>query len=91
MKMTEERSLEKIIRDQLTIFQRNGMRNQNVTISVPRITRDKRIDCPDIETSSLLELLNSILGYEPSVLSTQIIRSDNMATIILTFVFLGLK
>ena len=87
--MNDKRSIEKIIQDQLAIFQRNSMRNQKVTISVPQITRDNRIDCPDIETSSLLELLNHILGYEPSVLNTQVIYSDKMATILLTFIYLG--
>lgn len=88
-KRSIERSIEKIIQDQLAIFQRNSMRNQKVTISVPQITRDKRLEYPNIELGSLLELLNRILGYEPSVLNTQIIYSEKMATILLTFVYLG--
>lgn len=89
--MSEKRSIENLIKGQLTIFKNNGMENQTVTISVPKITQDKRGEFPEIEITSLIEVLIDILGYEPEILSSQILYSDKMATIILTFIFLGFK
>lgn len=87
--MSEKRSIEKLIKDQLQIIRNSGLNNKLVTISIPKVTQDERIESLDVETASLIVALIKILGYEPSDLNSTIYYSDNMATIIVTFLFLG--
>ncbi len=87
--MSEKRSIENLIKDQLQIIRNSGLNNKLVTISIPKVTQDKRIESLDVETASLIVALIKILGYEPSDLNSTIYYSDNMATIIVTFLFLG--
>lgn len=87
--MSEKRFIEKLIKDQLQIIRNSGLKNKLVTISIPKVTQDERIESLDVETASLIVALIEILGYEPSDLNSTIYYSDNMATIIVTFLFLG--
>lgn len=88
--MSEKRSIENLIKDQLKIFRTSGLKNQKVTISVPKVTQDERIESiDDLEVTSILTALSEILGYMPSDLNSTLFFSDNMTTVIITFLFLG--
>lgn len=87
--MSEKRSIETLIKDQLNIFRSCGIKNQPVTISIPKITYDERGAYPDIEIDSLNAILANVLGYKPNIMNSTVLYSDALATIIITFLFLG--
>lgn len=87
--MSEKRSIKKLIKDQLQIIRNRGLKNKMVSIAIPIITQDNRLEQLNTDIESLQETLSDILGYQPTDLNSTPYYSDTMVTLIVTFSFLG--